>query len=100
MVAKAGVFCGFWVETCYGSGILCHVVTCTSAGWHTVGSSQTQQKKKTLLQRNIILVLLIKMVNYNYKKWFPSSDLTGKKPLLRYIINKNYARTISKDLTK
>jgi hypothetical protein len=19
---------------CYGSGILCHVVTCTSAGWH------------------------------------------------------------------
>jgi hypothetical protein len=67
---------------------------------YTVGSPQTQQKKKTLLQRNIILVLLIKMVNYNYKKWFPSSDLTGKKPLLRYIINKNYARTISKDLTK
>jgi hypothetical protein len=38
------------------------------------------------------------MVNYNYKKWFLSSDLTGKKPLLRYIINKNYTRTISKDL--
>jgi hypothetical protein len=36
----------------------------------TAGSPQTQQKKKTLLQRNMILVLLIKMVNYNYKNGF------------------------------
>jgi hypothetical protein len=24
----------FIFADCYGSGILCHVVTCTSAGWH------------------------------------------------------------------